>query len=134
MPLISVSLTQTTRLERTETGDLPVGAYLQRRLTQTTRLERTETRRRRSGGPLPQSLTQTTRLERTETAWYAHAAGPHFCLTQTTRLERTETVPRIVCQLDVVVSPKRLDLRELKPDTPTRQHGQRRVSHPNDST
>ncbi len=66
--------------------------------------------------PFPTGLTQTTRLERTETVNDRGGCGGGCSLTQTTRLERTETflfreggdlVPR--------VSPKRLDLRELKP-------------------
>ncbi len=60
-------------------------------------------------------LTQTTRLERTETRCDLRCGdGVGSCLTQTTRLERTETSISRCPGNQTQVSPKRLDLRELK--------------------
>ncbi len=163
------SLTQTTRLERTETVEAACPPHPAQGLTQTTRLERTETEvggeRRRDGrrvspkrldlrelkrlqgldgqvsvevspkrldlrelkrrsrsstSAISSGLTQTTRLERTETTHDVVRQGVRRGLTQTTRLERTETGPdpgRLRAPGDV--SPKRLDLRELKQEHAT---------------
>ncbi len=87
------------------------------RLTQTTRLERTETTEARNG-PAHDGHVSPKRLDLRELkpgCSHVLRSQPER-LTQTTRLERTETIDRIrrfsIAQNGV--SPKRLDLRELK--------------------
>ncbi len=114
MYAVTSCLTQTTRLERTETRHQPqpgtvAGVSPKRLDLRELKLFGIPAAGGGSGG-----LTQTTRLERTETAVAAMPVAPASRLTQTTRLERTETCGA-GSQVHVGdVSPKRLDLRELK--------------------